>query len=612
MRSDRGERRADVALFLLLLAVIAAAAWLAQSLSHTPLTGYDDANIFFVYARNMAHGHGLVYNVGGEHVEGYTSPAWLMVCAVTMRITDEIEPALLCVNILAITIAAYALARYLQAFGARFCALPRAHAQPIAWSLTAAVVLAPGYLVWTTISLMDSGVWCATVLLCAICVLRTFLSEPDARRARTALFVLITLLAFVRPEAMVWGPVFLALAMLGAWSTGRTPVESIGAYVAHTVAFVSAVGAQTLFRMQYFGYPLPNTYYAKASGGVRDRIAEGVVYFVDFIVFNPVFLFSILMAVFVLAVTIRTQRAHVDWPDGRRLVASQVCTLILLLVSSVVPILEGGEHFGLSRLYQPGVPLVAVQAVHSGCALFAPAGRLRLKGLTIFHGVVVLIAAAGFTLWQVLPGIGYPSRYSSSGEWSTPRVEMSIASDMRDVGSSFNRVFPRYRPSVGVIVAGGFALAYQGTVIDLMGLNSVAMGHSPGPRPGFKDHAAFDADVFFTLTPDVVLLALWSPQRPDWFGFPMMSGVFDVPPDSTTDYWTRRALSVAAFDGGLFKGMLSQQRFADEYGWASVRMAGGRTWVHALFHRNCLTHLAGLGYEIAYPRASIPTHVDSR
>ena len=113
------------------------------------------------------------------------------------------------------------------------------------------------------------------------------------------------------------------------------------------------------------------------------------------------------------------------------------------------------------------------------------------------------------------------------------------------MGALFDVAFPTYRPSVGVIVAGGFALGYHGPVIDLMGLNTVAMGHSPAPRVGFRDHAAFDPEVFFTLSPDIVLLSLWSPQRPDWFEFPMLSGVFDSLPESTGDYWNRRAASMA-------------------------------------------------------------------
>ena len=93
-QSDAGTGSVDARLLVLLLVLVGSAAWLAQFLSSTPLVGYDDANIFLVYARNIAGGHGFVYNVGGERVEGFTSPAWVLLCAAAMKITTRPEPVL--------------------------------------------------------------------------------------------------------------------------------------------------------------------------------------------------------------------------------------------------------------------------------------------------------------------------------------------------------------------------------------------------------------------------------------------------------------------------------------------------------------------------------------
>jgi hypothetical protein len=250
-------------------------------------------------------------------------------------------------------------------------------------------------------------------------------------------------------------------------------------------------------------------------------------------------------------------------------------------------------------MYQPAWPLVAVQIAHSGVVLI---GRQRaLRDRALFYVGSAIVVCVALLYWPDLPRLSYPARFAPGGESNTPRLEISIAHDMREIGSAFNQVFPSQKPSVGVIVAGGFALAYDGPVIDLMGLNNVAMAHSPGPRAGYRNHAAFHPDVFFQLAPDIVLLALWSPQRPDWFGFPMVSGVFDQPPDSSPEYWRRRSASMAAFDGAILKGLLRQPRMAERYAWASVRPSAGAPWVHAIFSRTCLAQLKERGYEITYP-----------
>src|SRR4051812_33138351 len=42
--------------------------------SHSSL--FDDAMISMRYARNLAHGHGLVWNVGESPIEGFSNPLW--------------------------------------------------------------------------------------------------------------------------------------------------------------------------------------------------------------------------------------------------------------------------------------------------------------------------------------------------------------------------------------------------------------------------------------------------------------------------------------------------------------------------------------------------------
>src|SRR5215510_1767079 len=60
--------------------------------------GIDDANIYFVYAKNLALGHGFVYHPGGERVEGFTSLLWTLLCAAAHRVAARPEPWLIGLN----------------------------------------------------------------------------------------------------------------------------------------------------------------------------------------------------------------------------------------------------------------------------------------------------------------------------------------------------------------------------------------------------------------------------------------------------------------------------------------------------------------------------------
>jgi hypothetical protein len=83
--------------------------------------------------------------------------------------------------------------------------------------------------------------------------------------------------------------------------------------------------------------------------------------------------------------------------------------------------------------------------------------------------------------------------------------EFKLAVNGRNLANELNGLWPEKKPSVGMIAVGGFALKYTGKTIDLMGLNNILMGHSPGDRKGIKNHAAFNKDVFYQLNPDILL-----------------------------------------------------------------------------------------------------------
>ena len=212
----------DAIAALLLVFGGSALVWL---LLDRPVTGIDDADIFLVYARNLAEGHGLVFNIGGERVEGFTSILWVLLCSGFFLCFQALEAPLVVLNVL------------LGASGLAAC-LSRTERKGLFAVVLAA---APAWFAWCQISLMESGLWCMLLTFAVLAVV-------DGNRGR--LLMLLPLLVLTRPESMLWGGWLILL--FGFRSGIKTAMVPLG-------VFAISLLALTGFRIAYFGYPLPNT-----------------------------------------------------------------------------------------------------------------------------------------------------------------------------------------------------------------------------------------------------------------------------------------------------------------------------------------------------------------
>ena len=87
--------------------------WFASRSFNHPTIGIDDANIFFTYAENLVAGHGLVYNAGGEKVEGFTSLLWVFISAGLFKMRFN-EIGVLTTSIIFLVVAQLAILRVIR------------------------------------------------------------------------------------------------------------------------------------------------------------------------------------------------------------------------------------------------------------------------------------------------------------------------------------------------------------------------------------------------------------------------------------------------------------------------------------------------------------------
>lgn len=533
----------QLGLLLLLTLAVAAAVLLAMEQVGLPLTGIDDAHIFFVYGQNLASGEGLVYNPGGEPVEGFSSLLWLLLVTLGYLLFPRPEPFLLVASVAMIAAAIAVLVWHVN----NKRAIGLGGLIVIAWALSS-----PAYITWLSLALMDTVLWSALLILGVVFAL-------EGRIIPLAVTAIAMVLA--RPEGMLWAPALIVIAALLIW-VERGPKAAARQVRSAVLAYLVTLTLLTLWRLWTFGYPLPNTYYAKMSPDTLYNLGQGINYLIAFLYMNPIVLIGVVPAITALllngrwfiSAVIRPETASGDDPRLRYIAVSAIVLLALL-----VPVYMGGDHFGNFRFYQPAWPLFILPAL----------ALIRVLKIQAPRTLGAIVALALILAAFLLPRANWFNQaYADS-----LAHEISIAREGRALGRSMNALFGDDPVSSGVIRAGAVAATYEGEVVDLMGLNNTAMAHALGDRTGLKNHAAFNADVFFSQWPEIVL--------------PMLVSRNSVAGD---------VKDRLAWDNAVLKGLLADARFSG--GYELVTISDGRITILTFVRDTTLFRLKNLGLEI--------------
>ncbi|MCA8958427.1 MAG: hypothetical protein KDC87_20280, partial [Planctomycetes bacterium] len=205
--------------------------------------------ISFRYAKNLVDGLGLVFNAG-EHVEGYTNFLWVMILAGGMW--AGFDPIV--------------LGQWLGIgfFFATVLLLWRAAPTPLP---IAAVGLA---LHWHSGLFASCGLETAmfTFLVTSGLVVLMRAVRPTEFALAGSLWIAATM---TRPD----GALFYALGA-GFVTVLAVAGRSVRCWLAYAAPFVCGYLPYFLWKLAYYGYPLPNTFYAKSAS--EANVQQGLYY----------------------------------------------------------------------------------------------------------------------------------------------------------------------------------------------------------------------------------------------------------------------------------------------------------------------------------------------
>ncbi|HTW90481.1 MAG TPA: hypothetical protein VMH22_02090 [bacterium] len=241
----------------LLLALIAIASLAVQTffLNYT----VDDAFITFRYSHNLVDGLGLAFNPG-EHVEGFTNFLWMLYCAI---------PSFLGISVLWFSKVTLMILSAANLF--LMVRLFRRVAPNAPWWIS---LVPPGVLALHTSFTLYAVNGIETQLFCFLVLLALYMAAREFDGGGWLSAIFFGLLFYTRPD----GFMFFAITWLARLLFGRKDRS----FLIWTSVFLAMAAGLTAFRLVYFGYPVPNTFYVKSAGTIKTRVSLwGIRYFRD-------------------------------------------------------------------------------------------------------------------------------------------------------------------------------------------------------------------------------------------------------------------------------------------------------------------------------------------
>ncbi len=234
----------------------------------------DDAYITFRFAEHLANGQGLVWNVGGERVEGFTSLFHVVLLAVAIKVGIDPQPASIMIAIGAVLGTVLLIVQILRRqFGRLY---PPA-------ALVIGLYLSDQTTAFHSISGLETHLF--VLFLCLSYALAlTWLTRPTWPKASgLALAIFCSILC--RPEGLLYGgALYLVLFVYTGWRMRhkRQGMRSPALALVLSVILLAALGvAYATWKYRYFGYLLPNSFYVKSNQLGLHGLREVVNYLKD-------------------------------------------------------------------------------------------------------------------------------------------------------------------------------------------------------------------------------------------------------------------------------------------------------------------------------------------
>jgi arabinofuranosyltransferase len=303
-----------IASLVVLIVVLVKTAWLC-----------DDAYITFRTIDNFVNGYGLRFNVI-ERVQAYTHPLWLFVISVPYFFFRDSFYTPIIISLL-ITLIAVVLVVY---------KFPASKFNSFVFIIL--LVVSKSFIDYST-----SGLENALSHLIAITFIYVYIKHDSDIRKIFFLSLIFSLALLNRMDSILFYLPALSYVLMQSKNMKNIIIILAG---------LSPIILWTVFSIIYYGYPFPNTYYAKLNTGIPklELFSQGLYYFYNSLKFDPV----TLTAIFVCFIAVLFRRDKKYYPLALGIF------LYLLYVVYIGGDFMSGRFFSLPFIFALAILLLSI------------------------------------------------------------------------------------------------------------------------------------------------------------------------------------------------------------------------------------------------------------
>lgn len=420
----------------------------------------DDAGISFGFAKNIANGYGAVLNPGGEVVEGYSNPLWVLIISIFIR-ADIFDPYLT-TSFLGLSLGAVNII-FTYLLTKKIVSNKKS---PLNALPSVLLAFSTPFVVWNL-----SGL--ETPLYSVLLVLSTYTYVLELRGDSNYYIsgFLLFLVAVTRPEGFGYFGLVAGHRIIHSYRNKFSKGDAIW-----FLTFLIPFGIYHAWHYSYFGFILPNTFYYKSGESLFSSLRSGYNYLLPFFTEYRMWLLILFMPIIFIN-SIESSLPVLDKNFSGRSV------VLLMVFGGIVFVLAtGGDWMMELRFLAPIIPFALV-LVYIGMKELA----LVLCEFSQNSSVQIILLAIVFILISGL--VVLPSLSASPDAASDPTVPLNNVENVEERAYSMAQRAD-VSGNASLLTPDMGAHAYYGELkyIDLAGLSDVTIGHHKYERGLFGEY----------------------------------------------------------------------------------------------------------------------------